>query len=182
MLSAWYGGTASRQRFRKWGEGGLNIVDGQQCLLTLTLLCTILDGKEKTISSTLLEHQFESSVSIESLKNNAQIISERVANLPATEKQELLNFVLKKCELIQVTLDDLSEAFQFFGSQNARGKALAPHDRLKAYHLREMMNSTEQNERLHHVSLWEQGVNPDDESAKLPHHHGGVSVSYAPLD
>ncbi|EGQ9815623.1 DUF262 domain-containing protein [Vibrio parahaemolyticus] len=145
----------------------LNIVDGQQRLLTLTLLCTILDAKEKNISSTLLEHKFESSVSIENLKNNAQIISERVASLPATEKQELLNFVLNKCELIQVTLDDLSEAFQFFDSQNARGKALAPHDLLKAYHLREMMDSTEQTERLHHVSLWEQGVNPDDESANL---------------
>ncbi len=31
----------------------LNIVDGQQRLLTLTLLCTILDGEEKSISSTL---------------------------------------------------------------------------------------------------------------------------------
>ncbi|ARR49355.1 DUF262 domain-containing protein [Photobacterium damselae subsp. damselae] len=145
----------------------LNIVDGQQRLLTLTLLCTILDGEENSISSSLLEHRFESLVSIENLKNNAQLISERVASLPATEKQELLNFVLNKCELIQVTLDDLSEAFQFFDSQNARGKALAPHDLLKAYHLREMMDSTEQNERLHHVSLWEQGVNPDDESANL---------------
>lgn len=145
----------------------LNIVDGQQRLLTLTLLCTILDGEEKSISSTLLEHEFKSSVSIENLKNNAQIISERVAGLPATEKQELLNFVLTKCELIQVTLDDLSEAFQFFDSQNARGKALAPHDLLKAYHLREMMDSIEQTERLHHVSLWEQGVNPDDDSANL---------------
>lgn len=145
----------------------LNIVDGQQRLLTLTLLCTILDGEENSVSSSLLEHTFESSVSIENLKNNAQLISERVASLPATEKQELLNFVLNKCELIQVTLDDLSEAFQFFDSQNARGKALAPHDLLKAYHLREMMDSTEQNERLHHVSLWEQGVNPDDESANL---------------
>lgn len=148
-------------------QGAVNIVDGQQRLLTLTLLCTILDGEEKSISSTLLEHEFKSSVSIENLKNNAQIISERVAGLPATEKQELLNFVLTKCELIQVTLDDLSEAFQFFDSQNARGKALAPHDLLKAYHLREMMDSTEQTERLHHVSLWEQGVNPDDESANL---------------
>ena len=148
-------------------EGVLSIVDGQQRLLTLTLLCTILDGEDKTISSTLLEHKFESSVSIQNLKNNAQIISERVASLPATEKQELLNFVLNKCELIQVTLDDLSEAFQFFDSQNARGKALAPHDLLKAYHLREMMDSTEQTERLHHVSLWEQGVNPDDDSANL---------------
>ncbi|GAB0111797.1 DUF262 domain-containing protein [Pseudoalteromonas distincta] len=145
----------------------LNIVDGQQRLLTLTLLCTILDGAEKTISSTLLEHKFESSVSIDNLKNNAQIISERVASLTAPEKQELLNFVLNKCELIQVTLDDLSEAFQFFDSQNARGKALVPHDLLKAYHLREMMDATTQAERLHHVSLWEQGVNPDDDSANL---------------
>ena len=145
----------------------LNIVDGQQRLLSLTLLCTILDGAEKAISSTLLEHKFESSVSIDNLKNNAQIISERVASLTAPEKQELLNFVLNKCELIQVTLDDLSEAFQFFDSQNARGKALAPHDLLKAYHLREMMDATTQTERLHHVSLWEQGVNPDDDSANL---------------
>ena len=145
----------------------LNIVDGQQRLLTLTLLCTILDGAEKTISSTLLEHKFESSVSIDNLKNNAQIISERVTSLNTTEKQDLLNFVLNKCELIQVILDDLSEAFQFFDSQNARGKALAPHDLLKAYHLREMMDATTQAERLHHVSLWEQGVNPDDDSANL---------------
>ncbi|EDL53732.1 hypothetical protein VSAK1_26190 [Vibrio mediterranei AK1] len=148
-------------------KGSLNIVDGQQRLLTLTLFCTILDGEQKTLSSTLLEHKFESSVSINNLKNNAQIISERVANLPDTEKQELLDFVLNKCELIQVTLDDLSEAFQFFDSQNARGKALAPHDLLKAYHLREMMDSTEQTDRLQHVSLWEQGVNPDDDSANL---------------
>lgn len=146
----------------------LNIVDGQQRLLTLTLLCAILDRSEKTISSTLLEHEFESSVSIENLKSNAQIISERLGGLSGTEKQELLNFVLNKCELIQVTLDDLSEAFQFFDSQNARGKALAPHDLLKAYHLREMMDSTKETERLYHVSLWEQGINPDDaDSANL---------------
>ncbi|MDO4800962.1 MAG: DUF262 domain-containing protein, partial [Prevotellaceae bacterium] len=37
-----------------------------------------------------------------------------------------------------VITDDESEAFQFFDSQNARGKALYPHDLLKAYHLREM--------------------------------------------
>lgn len=82
-------------------NAALNIVDGQQRLLTLTLLCTILDGEESSISSSLLEHKFESLVSIENLKNNAQLISERVASLPATDKQELLNFVLNKCELIQ---------------------------------------------------------------------------------
>ena len=37
-----------------------------------------------------------------------------------------------------VITNNISEAFQFFDSQNARGKKLYPHDLLKAYHLREM--------------------------------------------
>jgi hypothetical protein len=144
-----------------------NIVDGQQRLLTLTLLCVILDENDTKTPFDLLEHEFSSPVSITNLKHNAQLIAERVAGFPENEKQALLQFILHKCELIEVTLDDLSEAFQFFDSQNARGKALAPYDLLKAYHLREMMDSTEQAERVHHVSLWEQGVNPDNDSVNL---------------
>ena len=49
----------------------------------------------------------------------------------------------------------MSEAFQFFDSQNARGKALYPHYFLKAYHLREMNNiSEDETERI--VKDWEQ--------------------------
>ena len=152
------------------GEGeraSLDIVDGQQRLLTLTLICSVLGEGSDAFTSTLLEHHFTSPIGIENLKHNAQIIYERFAGLEQKEKQELLAFVLKKCELIEVTLDNLSEAFQFFDSQNSRGKPLAPQDLLKAYHLREMMESTEQCERLHHVELWEKGVNPDDSSANL---------------
>lgn len=152
------------------GEGeqvSLDIVDGQQRLLTLTLICAALDESFDTFSPTLLDHHFTSPISIENLKHNAQIIHERFAALDQKEKQELLNFVLKKCELIEVTLNNISEAFQFFDSQNSRGKALAPQDLLKAYHLREMMESTEQSERLQQVEQWEQGVNPDDNSANL---------------
>lgn len=144
-----------------------DIVDGQQRLLTLTLICAVLDPNRKHISPTLLEREFTSSISIQNLKHNAQIIYERFVGLSESDKSSLLEFVLKKCELIEVTLDNLSEAFQFFDSQNARGKALAPYDLLKAYHLREMMDSSQQSERLHHVELWEQGVNPDDESVNL---------------
>ncbi len=58
-------------------------------------------------------------------------------------------------ELIVVVTSDVSEAFQFFDSQNARGKALYPHDLLKAYHLREMTDLDEsQTERI--VEEWEQ--------------------------
>ncbi|MBL0907785.1 DUF262 domain-containing protein [Pectobacterium odoriferum] len=147
-------------------EGELDIVDGQQRLLTLTLLCSVLDQSGE-FSTPLLEQSFASRTSINNLEHNAKVIENRLVGLNDNERKSLLHFVCNKCELIEVTLDDLSEAFQFFDSQNARGKALAPHDLLKAYHLREMMGATEQAERLHHVSLWEQGVSPDDESANL---------------
>lgn len=144
----------------------LNVVDGQQRLLTLTLLCTLLDQRGK-FSSPLLEQVFASRVSINNLEHNAKVIESRLVGLNDDERRSLLHFVCNRCELIEVTLDDLSEAFQFFDSQNARGKALAPYDLLKAYHLREMMETTGQAERLHHVRIWEQGVSPDDESASL---------------
>lgn len=146
----------------------LDIVDGQQRLLTLTLLCSVLDCRGE-FSTPLLEHAFASRISINNLEHNAKVIENRLRKLGLTaeERQSLLHFVLNNCELIEVTLDDLSEAFQFFDSQNARGKALAPHDLLKAYHLREMMSVSEQAERLHHVSLWEQGISPDDGSVNL---------------
>lgn len=146
-------------------NASLDIVDGQQRLLTLTLICAVLDPQQKCLSPTLLAHPFKSSISIQNLKHNAQIIHERLVGLTESDKKALLEFVMHKCELIEVTLNNLSEAFQFFDSQNARGKALAPYDLLKAYHLREMMDSSQQSERLHHVELWEQGVNPDDEYA-----------------
>ena len=65
------------------------------------------------------------------------------------------DFIEKQCELIVVITGEISEAFQFFDSQNARGKALYPHDLLKAYHLREMTDLDEsQTERI--VEEWEQ--------------------------
>ena len=149
----------------------LSIVDGQQRLLTLTLLCAViqdmLKGKNKTFDGKLLSHRFTSRISINNLQHNAKVIENRVKSLAHNEQQELLNFILQRCELITVTLDNLSEAFQFFDSQNARGKALAPYDLLKAYHLREMMQGTDEAERLAYVETWEQGVNPDDDMPSL---------------
>ncbi|WP_299079244.1 DUF262 domain-containing protein [uncultured Paraglaciecola sp.] len=152
-------------------KGALSIVDGQQRLLTLTLICAVIDaslaGNKHTFESGLLAHSFKSAISINNLQHNAKVIESRVSNLAENVRQELLDFVLHKCELIAVTLDNLSEAFQFFDSQNARGKALAPYDLLKAYHLREMMQSTDETQRLSYVQAWEQGINPDNAMPSL---------------
>lgn len=42
-----------------------------------------------------------------------------------------------------ITVDKIDEAFQLFDSQNTRGRALYPHDLLKAYHLREIHDKYE---------------------------------------
>ena len=46
------------------------------------------------------------------------------------------------------------KAFQFFDSQNSRGKALSPHDLLKSYHLREM-NDESESDKIEIIQAWE---------------------------
>jgi len=141
-------------------ENQLSIVDGQQRLLTLTLMCLLLD-KGGICQPYLMQQPFNSTIGIENLKHNAAVIDSRFKQLSEALREELVDFLLHKCELICIHLDDLSEAFQFFDSQNARGKELAPYDLLKAFHLREMESNSEK-ERMDCVTQWESEVNPDD--------------------
>lgn len=144
-----------------------SIVDGQQRLLTLTLLCHFLNEEDQaSLSLTLLEHSFESPISLKNIEHNAAIIESRLKQLDSSTRHALAKFVFTQCELIYVQLDDLNEAFQFFDSQNARGKSLAPYDLLKAFHLREMEHNTEQ-QRMASVASWEQAVSPDDATPNL---------------
>jgi hypothetical protein len=73
------------------------------------------------------------------IPGNFRILERRVKNfVDDSDKSDFLEYITENCELIVVIIGDLSEAFQFFDSQNSRGKSLHPHDLLKAYHLREM--------------------------------------------
>lgn len=131
-----------------------NIVDGQQRTITFALLLNCLE--EKTIDflkQSVSYNQFNR----ENIVNNHRAFERRITKLKKEDKNNsnnLSDYINNQCELIVVITEDLSEAFQFFDSQNARGKALYPHDLLKAYHLREMSNvSTIETESI--VKLWE---------------------------
>ncbi|MDD2934634.1 MAG: DUF262 domain-containing protein [Methylotenera sp.] len=137
-------------------EKTLNIVDGQQRLLTLSMLCHYL-GAELDVK--LLKANFQS-ISLENLQHNAAHLKRRVERLSDDEKKQLSNFFLEKCELVCVTLNDISEAFQFFDSQNARGKSLEAYDLLKAFHLREMEQAST-DEVNYCVEHWEQRATTD---------------------
>ena len=66
-------------------------------------------------------------------------------------------FVRGKCTFATVILTDIDEAFQYFDSQNSRGKSLEAYDLLKAYHLRHMQG--ESNLKINTtVAEWEHAV------------------------
>lgn len=63
--------------------------------------------------------------------------------------------------MVCIELNDLDEAFQFFDSQNARGKPLESYDLLKAYHLRDMRDKDEK--VIHQcVERWEKSAMSND--------------------
>lgn len=126
--------------------GHRDIVDGQQ--RTITLLLTVralinqvdqgktdhLKGVELPPDKDLPNPSFDNQDSQYNIHQNYLEI-ERIVSRPSFDKT-MVTFFLDKCEVVLITLNELSQAFQFFDSQNARGKDLVPHDLLKAYHLR----------------------------------------------
>ena len=126
-----------------------NIVDGQQRVITFSLLLHALyelDRTEETDIKFLHQQVFDNQYSRRNIPNNYNAFVRRTCKSAdaddnidhVRDMERLRKYIEQRCELIVVITDDLSEAFQFFDSQNARGKALYPHDLLKAYHLREM--------------------------------------------
>ena len=132
----------------------LNIVDGQQRVITIFLLAHGLnshklnDSNKINFSNLCLPNNI---ISQNNIKSNYGMIERLIEEFDNTN----IEFFLNKCQLVKVVIDDVQEAFQFFDSQNARGKELEPHDLLKAFHLRDMNNYSTEMERIKVVKEWE---------------------------
>lgn len=113
-----------------------DIVDGQQRILSFLLLSLYLDYLECGVGSSLSKHKFSSKVTQKNLHENYKAIWEWFAFAPAGLHEDFKQAMKKHLEVVVITVDEISEAFQLFDSQNSRGRALYPHDLLKAYHLR----------------------------------------------
>jgi hypothetical protein len=132
----------------------LDIVDGQQRTISFSLLLTAFDQENNHVKF-LHQRITNNTYNRRNISNNFRALERRIHNIiDDKERKSLYDFIREQCELIVVITDDISEAFQFFDSQNARGRKLYPHDLLKAYHLREM-NSMEIEEIEKVVKNWE---------------------------
>lgn len=160
----------------KDNEGVYNIVDGQQRTITFSLLLYALyeleEDRPEDRFPFLNQEVFDNPFSRHNIPNNLNAFRRRTSKHMEgdenadfiREMKQLRDFIERQCELIVVITEDVSEAFQFFDSQNARGKALYPHDLLKAYHLREMADIDDVKlEQI--VDGWEKI--PQDELASL---------------
>jgi hypothetical protein len=135
----------------------LNIVDGQQRLVTITIVLNCLKVNHEL---PLLKSDFRHIDSKNNISFNYRKIIEWVDTELVNNKQkaEFREYLLDKCEFVRIELAEVSEAFQLFDSQNARGKVLEPYDLLKAFHLREMKDNNEV-ERKECAIKWEKAVN-----------------------
>ena len=143
------------------------IVDGQQRIITIALILFALNKNKKKLlrywenlnklsENKLLEHKFDNPISQKNIYKNYQLIKQRINDFD----KATVDFLLEKCTFVKIVLSDVSEAFQFFDSQNSRGKELEPHDLLKAYHLREM-REIPSDEQIEIIEKWE-GIDTDE--------------------
>ena len=141
--------------------GQTHVVDGQQRLLTLTMLLDLLDSAGEVGTNAMPARIAEAPAAPVTRVRAA--LAQRLGHIDEPPGR-LADFIRTRCEVIRVETDDADEAFRVFDSQNYRGKALLPHDLLKAYHLREMRGETG-SMKAALVEGWE--AVPDDELDRL---------------
>lgn len=132
-----------------------NVVDGQQRLTTFSILLYCLGDEDQG----LLREKYNQ-LSNDAIVTNFDILSKRISELSIEEQSKYKEYLLEHCSAVQIVTDSEQEAFQFFDSQNTRGKELAPHDLLKSYHLREMGDADE-HLKVSIINQWE-NMNQDD--------------------
>lgn len=135
----------------------LNIVDGQQRLTTISIMFFVfgelIKGRDYEHMSKLLDEEYNN-LSSEAIVNNYDVIRRKIKDIDKKQLEEYIEYILENCTFVKIIVESEQEAFQFFDSQNSRGKELAPHDLLKSYHLREM-DEVEEKNKVEIINMWE---------------------------
>ena len=161
-----------------------DIIDGQQRLITLSILIYCLDENEK---SPLLNSAFNNIKSFHFIKNTQHEINAFIENKIDLDKYK--TYLKKKLEFSVLTISGhnaIDQAYTFFDSANSKGKSLTDFDLLKAHHLMYIPYDLEQlarnhndfwqdNNDKHHdlfslilrrIRMWSRGIERDSHSER----------------
>lgn len=137
--------------------GEMNVVDGQQRLVTLSLILHLLDSD---FISPLLGQKFQSEKAAQYVAYNYSLLSQYLHSYllkyVETERERrklsLKDLILKQLTFSVLTLsgDNLDLAYTFFSNQNSKGMSLTDYNLLKAHHLRFVPNEKQSMEVASH--------------------------------
>lgn len=125
-----------------------NIVDGQQRITSIVLLLKRLGYAEA-----LPDLRYNHNDSFCHIKENHGFI-ERWLTSNIADRTEFSRYIVGNCMFVEIVVTELGEVFQMFESQNGRGKELEAYNLLKAYHIRAMA-STSQEDKIRCDKKWE---------------------------
>ena len=121
----------------KNGDNFFDIVDGQQRITTLLLLAKAIQKQDCLFNNLLDKLEYKHNDSRDNIIQNFKYIEAWIKDHRAN-KDKFWDYIKENCEFVVIVVDDISEAFQMFDSQNGRGKELETYNLLKAYHIRAM--------------------------------------------
>lgn len=143
------------------GKKGFDVVDGQQRLVTLTLLLEALGYKG---CLPLIEERFLSKEAKEHIAYNKKLCqmfaSKQLVSVNLLQ-EDLCNKLLENLtfSVVVITSQKFELAYTFFSNENSRGKALDDFNLLKAHHLR-YIDSEPQQEHL--ATRWDRFTSPNE--------------------
>lgn len=141
-----------------------DIVDGQQRLVTLSILHYVLDEnknratnsllKNRPTRPTLLDSSYKSNSALQQIYENYKHIQVFLNQRYGTTNQESLDsFItnLKKLKFGVLVIEQnyLDLAFTFFSNTNSKGKKLSDYDLLKPHHLRNIPSDFPEQQQMY---------------------------------
>jgi uncharacterized protein with ParB-like and HNH nuclease domain len=150
------------------GREELNIVDGQQRLVTIALIKYQLKDNSEGLMK-FLNCDYASLDAQNNIRQNLQIIKNYLLD---SEKENKVRQNINKLTFGVLKIkrsEDLDLAFTFFSNTNSKGKKLTDYDLLKPHHLRYISSDLEE-QQMHLSTKWDNMISryrSFEEEAKL---------------